>query len=143
MREVREAAARIARELLVNGSGETAERLVLIAKDGRDLGGWGETALRSRLEFHMVELTNSPAPDGALTLVDRPSQQEAPPHQLTESGREIIRELVEVFREQLTVLEDDFRGCGEAATDAQRDACNLLRSRIATLERVLGEVRPL
>jgi hypothetical protein len=27
--------------LMVNGQGYKAERLVLMAKDGRDLGGWG------------------------------------------------------------------------------------------------------
>ena len=38
-----------AAELMVNGMGQKAERLVLISRNGRDLGGWGRLPLRDRI----------------------------------------------------------------------------------------------
>lgn len=42
-------AAEIAADLFVNGAGQHADRLVLVAVDGRDLGGWCEGAARDRI----------------------------------------------------------------------------------------------
>lgn len=46
---VRTLARKITNELFVNGSGENADRLVLV-KGTRDLGGWGVLAACSRIE---------------------------------------------------------------------------------------------
>jgi hypothetical protein len=45
-KEIKNLATEIAADLFTNGGGERADRLVLIAKDRRDLGGWGEKAVR-------------------------------------------------------------------------------------------------
>ena len=50
MRHQRPVPARIAQaiveELFCNGSGERADRLVLMTREGRDLGGWGQGPVR-------------------------------------------------------------------------------------------------
>jgi len=46
-------------ELFTNGMGAKAERIVLIAQDGRDLGGWGKKPLIDQLcrSFGIVQKT--------------------------------------------------------------------------------------
>lgn len=42
-------ATRIAKDLFTNGMKERADRLALMSKDGRDLGGWGLEPMRDRI----------------------------------------------------------------------------------------------
>lgn len=42
-------AQKIVDDLMVNGAGEKADRLVLIDQTGRDLGGWGKVPLLHRI----------------------------------------------------------------------------------------------
>ncbi len=42
--------------LFVNGSGESADRLVLMSSDGRDLGGWGLEPAREHVLERLREL---------------------------------------------------------------------------------------
>ena len=55
-----ELAAQIAEDLFTNGANEQADRLVLTSKDGRDLGGWSESALA----HHIHDLLESRPPRG-------------------------------------------------------------------------------
>lgn len=48
--KLRERAAEVVDELLVNAFGDKGERLSIIDREGRDNGGWGRTALIDRLE---------------------------------------------------------------------------------------------
>ncbi len=50
--------------LFTSGNGDRAHRLALISKDGRDLGGWGEPAVRGILDGVLnPPITNSAIPD--------------------------------------------------------------------------------
>ena len=42
--------------LFTNGEGAKAERLMLVSKDGRDLGGWGRTAVELILRDYLAAI---------------------------------------------------------------------------------------
>lgn len=46
---------RLLARLFTNGSGDEADRLVLMSKDGRDLGGWCKGAVRDAIIDHMID----------------------------------------------------------------------------------------
>lgn len=47
--QLNEIADALIRDMFRNGFGEQAERLVLTAADGRNLGGWSRNGARSRI----------------------------------------------------------------------------------------------
>ena len=53
-------AEKIASDLMTNGNGDTANRLVLESVDGKDLGGWSMTGIILRIAKHLTgELKSS------------------------------------------------------------------------------------
>lgn len=44
----------IARDLFTNGQGERGQRLVMIGDGDKDLGGWGESAVKSRVKKYLT-----------------------------------------------------------------------------------------
>ena len=48
-------AATIARDLFTSGCGSRASRLVMVDKEGRQIAGWCEEAVRDRIAGHLVQ----------------------------------------------------------------------------------------
>jgi len=53
-------ADRIVADIFRNGAGERAERLVLLSKEGRDLGGWGALPLADRIVRLLQQRVRNP-----------------------------------------------------------------------------------
>jgi hypothetical protein len=48
-------------DLMTNGAQQRAERLKLVASDGRDLGGWSARALQERIRRHFEPFEDPPS----------------------------------------------------------------------------------
>lgn len=63
-------AEQIVRELFRNGFGDEADRLVLMTRDRRDVGGWGRGPAHDRIERIIADAL-APEAEGRTTEVKR------------------------------------------------------------------------